>query len=232
MTDSEFVKQEIISRLRVAPGKIHVVPLGISTFSEPDKRTEQQLLAKLGVQTEYILTVGSFYQHKNFDQLVSAFDIVRKHLPSRSLSLVLVGRKVPDQPDAYEKVWSEVRALGLAPHTIFAGAVSDMELGLLYRRAAVFVLPSLYEGFGFPVLEAMIYGVPVVVSNAGSLPEIVGNYGVLCDPHFPQSIGNAIEKVLIDQDFRRHLTIGGIKRARVFSWENTARRVVEILESV
>ena len=120
----------------------------------------------------------------------------------------------------------------LHKHVRFFGFVSNQTLAVLYRLAAVFVFPSLYEGFGLPPLEAMASGTPVITSNVSSLPEVVGDAAVLIDPYQSDAIAAALERVLSDDGLREDLRARGLRRAREFSWDHTARRVRAIYDEV
>ena len=144
------------------------------------------------------------------------------------VKLLIIG----DEISKYATLRRAVHRLKLHKHVRFFGFVPDQTLAALYRLAAVFVFPSLYEGFGLPPLEAMASGAPVITSNVSSLPEVVGDAAVLIDPYDPEAIADAIRRVLSDEALRQQLKERGQVRARHFSWDRSVRRVHEIYQEV
>ena len=145
------------------------------------------------------------------------------------LKLVIAGKK----GWLYEEIFQRVKDLGLKKEVIFTGYVPDKDLPALYKGAKCFVLVSLYEGFGLPALEALSFGVPVVVSKISSLPEVVGNAGVLVDPHDVKDIVKGISEVLNYTEAKRQEMIRrGLKQAKKFSWEKCAKETLEVLTEV
>jgi glycosyltransferase involved in cell wall biosynthesis len=182
---------------------------------------------KYGIKKDYLLYVGNFKPHKNVDCLVEAFI----QLPSRLkeyYQLVLSGKL-----DEYSiRLVEKVKKLSLDGKVVFTGLVSDDDLPSLYSGATVFVFPSLYEGFGLPPLEAMACGTPVICSNKTSLPEVIGDGGVLVDPGRPEDFTNAIESLLSDQSVRDSISLKGLQRAREFSLGRTAKKLLETIEGI
>jgi len=144
------------------------------------------------------------------------------------VKLLIIG----DEISKYATLRRAVHRLKLHKHVRFLGFVSDDTLAALYRLAAVFVFPSLYEGFGLPPLEAMASGAPVITSNVSSLPEVVGDAAVLIDPYDPEAIADAMTRVLSDETLRAQLRARGLLRARHFSWERSIGRVRDIYGEV
>ena len=144
------------------------------------------------------------------------------------VKLLIIG----DEISKYATLRRAVHRYKLHKHVRFFGFVPDQTLAALYRLAAVFVFPSLYEGFGLPPLEAMASGTPVITSNVSSLPEVVGDAAVLIDPYDPEAIADAMRRVLTDEALRQQLKERGQVRARQFSWDRSVRRVHEIYEEV
>lgn len=174
----------------------------------------------------YVLCVAGTDPTKNVNGLIEAFARL-SHDQRHAYDLVIVGdlKRRPDLSDLVAK-------LGLAPHVRFPGVVSDDELILWYQRAAVFAFPSRYEGFGFPVLEAMACGCPVVSSNASSLPEVAGDAALLVDPEDIQGLAGAMSRVLSDPDLRHDLHTRGLAQAARFTWDRTAREMVAVYKQV
>jgi len=224
VTDSQFSKHSIQERFDVPDQKIRVIYPGTS---EPltccQNPMDPGALRRMGVQAPYVLFVGLLKPHKNVGALIRAFG----RLPARirnDTQLVIAGRKDTEYP----RLEGLVRDLSLESRVIFAGHVTDPDLKALYSGASVLALVSLNEGFGLPALEAMKFGVPVVVSNTSSLPEVVGPAGILVDPRDEQSIANGIEMVLSDDHLRETLSERGRAQAQLFSARKSALDHLEI----
>jgi len=172
-------------------------------------------------------------RHKNVATLVEAFAQVIKRKVSDNLKLVVGGKTAGDVSSGqneYSNLVKQIAALGITDRVIFTGFIVDEDLPVLYGGATVFVYPSLYEGFGFPPLEALSCGCPVICSNAASLPEVVGKAGALVDP---RAVGEFTEKILevvsLSSDKRRSVVERGLKQARKFSWKKCARETATAL---
>jgi glycosyltransferase involved in cell wall biosynthesis len=200
-------------------GRIRVVPLGIA---EPfnvvrDPRAAETLRIKYGVRGPFVLFVGRTEPKKNLVRLVEAYALLRRNGVT-SYQLVVAGIPSWDQ-GAVEQA---IRRHGLEGTVVFTGRVPREELPLLYSLAALFVFPSLYEGFGLPPLEAMACGAPVVASDRGALPETTGGAAVLVNPLAPPEIARAMQTVLGDSDLRNDLIARGLRHAQDYSWARTA----------
>jgi glycosyltransferase involved in cell wall biosynthesis len=174
-----------------------------------------------------VLYAGNIKPHKNLVRLIEAFDGLRKQ-GFEDLMLLIIGDEISKLPALRRavhrhKLHKQVRFLGFLP---------DETLAVLYRLAAVFVFPSLYEGFGLPPLEAMASGTPVVTSNVSSLPEVVGDAAVLVDPYDVDSIIEGMRRVLTDPALAAELRRKGLARARDFSWERSVRRTWQLYQEV
>ncbi len=222
VTVSGHSKNTMIERLGVDPDKIVVVYNGV------DEILLRKAPARPGIAcSPYILTTASDKAYKNIDSLLRALKILKEEdgLEER---LVVSGRLGGLEAGLI----SLVDELGLTGSVDFPGFVSRDELIDLYHGARAFVFPSLFEGFGLPVLEAMACGAPVASSNAASLPEAVGDAGLLFNPNDPVDIARKTLKLLTDEDLRTKLINKGRKRAAEFSWERAARETLVVLESV
>lgn len=179
-----------------------------------------------------ILYVGGISPHKNLDALVRAV----ARLPAEggpAWHLVLVGDYEGDAfYGCYRELSAQIEAAGLGDRATFTGFVPNEDLALLYNAATLLVLPSFSEGFGLPVVEAMVSGLPVAASRAGSLPEVVGDAGLLFDPNDDASIAGSLRALLSDDELRGRLRRDGLERAKLFSWDASARRVLELLEEL
>ncbi|MFQ5342083.1 MAG: glycosyltransferase family 4 protein [Anaerolineae bacterium] len=221
LTLSEASREDLVELYRVDRGRIAVTPLAAGPrFKPADRATIEELKHRRGLPDRYVLYVGSNKPHKNLPRLVEAF--ARIPHPASRIPLVIAGHEDPRYPQARERA----AALGLDSVT-FLGAVVEEDLPALYSGAELFVFPSLYEGFGLPVIEAMACGTPVACSNVSSLPEVAGDAALLFDPHTPESIAAAIRQVLQGADLHNRLRRRGLEQAGHFSWEHTARLTLE-----
>ena len=229
ITVSESSKRDIMRFVDVPARKIDVIynaydeRFGI----EPGEEDVVRVRERYQLHDQFVLYAGNVKPHKNLERLIEAFDLVRRRGLDH-LKLVLIG----DEISRYAALRRAVHQHQLHKYVRFLGYLPQETLAVMYRLAAVFVFPSLYEGFGLPPLEAMASGTPVVTSNVSSLPEVAGNAAVLVDPYDPRSIADGIYRVLNDQDLRRDLREKGIARAQQFSWEDSGLRVREIYGQV
>jgi len=224
---SEATKRDIISHLGIPAHRVHVVYGGVDRAFRPieHRAALAQTLAPLGLTPGgYILHVGTIEPRKNLVRLVAAYHQTRKAASSPAPKLVLAG----DTGWQFKDVFGLVEALELKGEVIFLGKVPTDILPALYNGAVIFAYPSLYEGFGLPLLEAMACGAPVVASNTSSLPEVVGDAGVLIDPADTQALADALASLLNDAERRAGLSARGLTRARLFSWKRVAGEVLRI----
>jgi glycosyltransferase involved in cell wall biosynthesis len=223
ITVSEFSKRCICKTLNVPADKVRVISYGIPRRMYPNGSVGMGAIEKLAVTKPYVLFVGLLKPHKNVQALLRAFKLLPEHVRN-SHQLVIAGKL----DSGYPAVQQLSQELALGERVVFTGHVTDEQLRALYARAKVFALPSLNEGYGLPVLEAMAYGVPVVVSNVSSLPEVAGDAGILIDPRDDQNISNAIERLLADETLRKSLGERGRQRAHSFSTMDFALRHLEV----
>ncbi len=226
ITVSKATAEDVSNFMPEVKTKIRVIHNFPNKFFSLRPKSEDVKVFKLekGLN-QYILYVGNRKPHKNLGRLLQAFERLKPNCPG--LQLVIVG-KVFDQ---YDDVASIIHSRSLQD-VMEIRECSDDELRLLYYGAQAFVFPSLYEGFGLPPLEAMACGTPVVVSNAASLPEVVGDAGVYVDPYDVDDIARGIYRVLTDGELRRRLREKGLARARLFTWEKSARETLKVFEEV
>jgi len=221
LVPSRNTAEDVLSTTRAAPARIHVVPLATALSIGSDD--PEETLDRLKVPRPYALFVGTLEPRKNLVRLVRAYRrVASSGLPQ---SLVLAG-PMGWQPQPL------LRELALPGpgEIVLTGALSQADLDALYRGADVFVYPSLYEGFGLPVLEAMARGVPTVVSDSSSLPEVSGDAALGVDPRSVRQIARAIESVLSDGNLADRLAARGRARAEQFSWEETARLTLGVYD--
>jgi len=221
IADSNSTRQDLISLLGIAAERIDVVPLGLGSVQRAAPLAEAQLRARLDLgERPVVLSLSAKRPHKNLLALLGA--LARLERAERPV-LVLPGYATAHERELRERA----HALGIEDDVRFPAWVSAEELEGLWSIARAFLFPSLYEGFGLPVLEAMARGVPVACSNASSLPEVAGDAALLFDPHDEDAIAAAIKRLLSDVDEAERLRARGLERARLFSWEHTARLTLE-----
>ena len=221
---SRSTKQDLINGFDVPTEKIQVVPHGRNEFYRPIRALEAKSITKKYVDKPFILYSGVIEPRKNLANLLLAFAQIRTR---RDIALVLAG----DFGWQYEPIIHLPRRLGLRDVS-FTGYVSAEDLRGLYNGAEVFVYPSLYEGFGFPHLEAMTCGLPVVLSNVSSLPEVGGEAALYVDPQTVESIVEGTLRVLEDTQLRQLMIQRGIERSQQFSWGTTAAQMVKLYKDV
>ena len=226
---SEATRRDLVAHLRIPPERVHVVCGGVDAAFRPIAERERltRVLATVGLECQtYILHVGTLEPRKNLIRLVEAYGLLRGEIPPPCPRLVLAGTGGWE----CEALFRRIAALDLEDSVIWLGPVADELLPSLYNGALLFVYPSLYEGFGLPVLEAMACGVPVVASNAGALPEVVGDAGLLINPLDTHALATAMGSVLADETWRATLAARGTARAREFSWRRAADTMLKVYE--
>lgn len=229
IVDSKNTKNDCIMHLGISDERIKVVHLAADSKYKPinnKENIEKELKNKYNLKFPFILYVGTLERRKNISTLIKAFYKLKKN--SVKHKLVIAGGK----GWKYNEIFETIDKLGLKNDVIFTGYVPDEDLVKLYNAADLFVYPSLYEGFGLPPLEAMACGCPVITSNASSLPEVVGNAGIMVDPYNFDILYEKICEVLSNNGFRDELRKKSLNRAKLFSWEKTAEETCKIYEEV
>lgn len=227
ITVSEFSKQEVIKYLKISESKIEVVPAGVDlTVYHPNYTIKQweQIKRKYRLPEEYFLYLGTIEPRKNILKMIEAY---KRALDEKKLPvLVIAGKK----GWMYEEVFEKVKKWDLQDKIIFTGYIKADEAPILLGKAKVFLFPSLYEGFGMPVIEAMACGTPVITSNTTSLQEIAKDAAILVNPNDIEEIKNAMENIVIE-DFS-WLIEKGVERAKQYTWEKSALKFEKILERI
>lgn len=226
---SQSTKNDIVKVYGINPDKIVVTPLGVDPRFKPLPYDEvQSVLDKFGLSyKKYILFCGTMQPRKNISKLVDAYLKLKKEYRVEE-KLVIAGGK----GWLWEPIMKKIEDAGEKDSIKYLGYVDTGDLPALYNGATLLTLPALYEGFGLPPLEAMASGTPVVVSNISSMPEVVGDAGVLVEPSSTESIAEGILKVLMDKNLQMEMSKKGMEQARKFTWEETARKTLEVLESL
>ena len=227
IVDSEFTKRELLDVFPSVYYSVHVIHLGVSSlFFKTYKPFEiENFRARYRLEKPTVLYTGSLKPHKNVHMLVSAF----ARLKHRSeYQLAIAGELITQ----HRTLWKLIQELGLAGSIVEIGQVSRNDLALAYHAASVVVLPSLYEGFGFSVLEAMASGTPAIGARAGSIPEVMGDGGLLFEPQSMESLTVALENVLENTELRKQLIQRGMKNVARFSWERCAEETLQVYKAV
>jgi glycosyltransferase involved in cell wall biosynthesis len=228
ITVSGQSRADVETYLKVDSERVRVIPHGVTSGFHPMEIPAVNAVVRdtLGIRRPYVLYVGALTQRKNIARLVHAFASVRREHPQ--LLLVLAGPRSWKKTPIAEILFD----LNLEEHVLLTGPVTDRELAALYNGALVFVFPSLYEGFGLPVLEAMACGTPVLTSCVSSLPEVVGDAGRMVDPYDVEAIAVALSDLVGNASLRDRYCQLGLQRASQFTWEATARQTWAVYESL
>lgn len=225
IADSANTKQDLQEFYGVESTRIHIVPAGYDR-SHYRRGIESAPVKRRCDLERYLLYVGNLLPHKNLRRLLRAFALIVTRVPH---TLVIAGQKDPRYLPTLE---AEVKALRLERRVAFLDYVATTELPALYTGAEATIFPSLYEGFGLPILEAMACGTPVIASHAGSLPEVTGDAAILIDPYNIKEMARAIEAVLSDPGMREVMKCKGMAQTESFSWRRTALLVLQVLQAV
>ncbi|MDP2585409.1 MAG: glycosyltransferase family 1 protein [Candidatus Levybacteria bacterium] len=233
LTISQASKDDIIKTYGIPEKEVVVTYPGIKKVLSGGYKvlSMSQLEEKYGVKKDFILFVGTLQPRKNIARLIEAFSKFKTKDPRskiQDLSLVIVGKK----GWKFEEILAAPKTFGVEKKVKFLDSVTDEDLPAFYKNAVCFVLPSLYEGFGLPVLEAMQYGCPVITSNISSLPEAGGDAALYVDPLDANDIAKKLELVINDNDLRQKFIKKGYEQIKKFSWEKTAKETLSALEGI
>jgi len=224
LTVSHFSQKQIVSLTKTDPAKIQVI-YEATDFKRKGFLEENKDL-KMLENSPYLLYVGNAYPHKNLNRLIQAFKIVNSS--QGNLFLVLIGAK----NSFFKKIQALAWQMSLSNQVIFTGKIPEAELVWLYQHASIYIFPSLMEGFGLPGLEAMSFGLPVISSNRGSLPEIYGSAALYFNPEDVQGMAKKIFRVLNNPDLRETLVKKGLEQVKKYSWQKTAQETLNIYQSI
>ena len=221
-TVSNFSKEEIHARYAVPSHRIHVTYNGVDSNRFHPRCASDPRLERLGLNSQgYFLSVGRLEPRKNHEKLVEAYS----QLPADFPPLVLVG-----QPDfGYDPIFKRIRDLGLQSRVRVLNDIEDDLLPVIMRHARVFVFPSLAEGFGLPIVEAMASGVPVITTDRAALPEVASEAALYVTPENPKEIANAIHRVFLDEKLSETMRTKGLLRSAMFNWRSSAQTLIGVL---
>lgn len=228
---SEFTRRDLIETYKLDPARVSAIPLAASPSFAPvvDASEIERVRRVYGLEGEYILAVGSIQPRKNLARLIRAYSGLRRERGRSNLpKLVLVGK----QAWLYGETLKAIEDEGVGQSVHLTGYVFESDLSALYSGALCFVYPSYFEGFGLPPLEAMRCGAPVLTGNQTSLPEVVGDAGLLVDPFDIDAIARALARLIDDAALRAELSSRGLQRARAFDWRDTARMTLQVYRRV
>jgi len=228
VADSLATQQDLVDFYDADPSKIDVVYLGRDESLVPvtNANVIKQTREKYRIEGDYLLYLGTLHPRKNLVRLVEAFHQAGTALQNGEIKLVIAGKK----GWLYNAIFERVRQLGLTNQVMFTGYIEDGDKPALLSGALAYVFPSLYEGFGLPVLEAMACGTPVLTSNISSLPEVAGEAALLVDPHNTADIADGLTQLITNSDLRQQLVAQGYQQIQKFSWQKAAAQVFELLE--
>jgi len=229
ITDTQYTLRDLVTVYRVDPARVAVIPLAADPRYRPLDRSacRAEVAQRHGTGAGFILYVGTLQPRKNVDTLVRAYAQFRRRtgLPHK---LLIVGKP----KYKFDAVFDAIRTSGFEADIQMTGFVADAALPMYYNAADVFVFPSLYEGFGLPVLEAMACATPLISSSASCLPEVVGDAGLLADPRESGQFADALERILGNPTFAAELGERGRRHAAEFTWERTARETLAVYADV
>jgi glycosyltransferase involved in cell wall biosynthesis len=229
ITSSDYSRRDIVKTYGIPLERTSVTPLAAAAHFSPvaDESEIRRVREAYGIRGRYVLAVGSIQPRKNLVRLLAAYAELRRTRAAEGLpQLVLVGKRAW----LYRETLRAVESYELHNFVTFTGYVSERDLPALYTGALCFVYPSYFEGFGLPPLEAMACGAPVVAGERTSLPEVVGEAGILVDPFDVRALAAAIGRIIDDAALRASLRRKGLERARLFDWKRTARLTLAVYE--
>jgi glycosyltransferase involved in cell wall biosynthesis len=226
ITVSEFSKRRLIAHAEIEQSRVQVIPNGVSErFYPRDIDSIRDARTRLRIPTDhYVLSLGSIEPRKNLSRLLQAWSLCAPRLPD-DVWLVVAGA------EGKGHIFATATVGEIPPRVHWTGFVQDEDLPALYSGAMAMVYPSIYEGFGLPVLEAMAAGTAAIAGNSTALPEVMDGAGVLVDPYDVSAIAAAMERIVQDREWRERLRRSGIERSRHFSWDRAAASTMRVLES-
>ena len=221
ITISESSKRDIVKYLDVDENKIQVIYPGVDEVYKKVLNSDEitTVKKKYNIDGKYLLYLGTLEPRKNIETIIKAYNCF-KRFDKDNIKLVLAGKK----GWLYESIFKLVKEFNIEDKVIFTDYIDDMDKAPLYQGAEMFLFPSLYEGFGIPVIEAMASRIPVITSNSSSLPEVAGEAAIITDPLDYKKISNSIERILNENGLREKMVNEGIKQASKFSWDSSAEK--------
>jgi glycosyltransferase involved in cell wall biosynthesis len=232
-TVSEFSKQDIVKKVGVSPDKIKIIPNGLREQNPKDPFLEEKLKNRFEIKDTYILNVGGIHERKNIVRLIHSFaGMVNLNAYSGNLLITGSVSGAPYQNRMKSICDATVRETGMENRIIFTGFISEKELDSLFRMADFLIYPSLYEGFGIPVLEAMKMGLPVITSNTTAMPEVAGGAAYLVDPNNIEEMTSAMSELLQNKQRQEEMIEKGLERARSYTWQNVSESYLKLYQEI
>jgi glycosyltransferase involved in cell wall biosynthesis len=229
---SEHTRSDLLKHYKVPESKVHVVYCGVdSARFHQGAALDREWAASIGLRQDYILHVGAFSRRKNIPMLLRAVASLKAKGKFNNLQMVLAGPELSVLSGAAE-IREVIKEHGLQNTVVFTGHIPDGQLAGLYAGARILAFPSLYEGFGLPVLEGMAVGTPVIASNSSSIPEVAGDAAVLVPPEEPEMWADAIQKVIENASLAAELRYKGLAQSRQFSWQRAASETLDVYREV
>ena len=233
ITISESTKRDMMSILKISEEKIEIIPPGVDFERFNKSYTALQVQGvkeRYQLPENYILYMGTLEPRKNIESIVEAFALMKKESDHsvQKIKLVIAGKK----GWLYESIFNKVRQLDIESEVVFTDFIEEEHKPIIYQLAKAFVFPSIYEGFGIPVLEAMAASVPVITSKVSSLPEVAGDAALLVAPKDKEKIAESMYTLITDEASREQLRLRGLKQARKFSWRASAEKLYHIYEEL
>lgn len=227
LADSEATRQDVINLYKVKPDKVTTLYSGVNASFRAVDVDLDYLSRKYNIpKYPFIFSIGTVQPRKNYIRLIQAVAKLREQ--KVDVNLVIAGGKGWLE----DPIYAEVNRLQLADHVHFIGFADDADLPMLYSAARCVAYASLYEGFGFPVLEGMACGTPVVTSNVSSLPEVAGNSALMVDPYNVDQLADALKTAIVDEDIRTRMIETGLEQAGQFTWQDSAHKLLQVYNSL
>jgi glycosyltransferase involved in cell wall biosynthesis len=231
LADSASTRRDLLELLGVEPARVTVIYPGVESRFRPvrDPAARAVVRARYDLPERFVLGLSTLQPRKNFEGLIAAFSLLVAGKPEMADTyLVISGQK----GWLYDEALAAAERAGMADRVRFIGFAADADLPALYSLASVFAFPSWYEGFGVPLLEAMACGTPVVAADNSSLPEVVGDAGLMVDAADVHGLASALGRLLTDDELRTRLAAAGLARSRQFTWERAVKKLLEVYKRV
>lgn len=229
ITVSEFSKKDISKYIKYPEEQIEIIPPAVDhNLYYPNRSKAALKKYRIKVTEKVVLYVGAEEPRKNVQLLINSFSKLKNRIPE--VKLLKVG--MPNYIGVREKLLKQIESLNLQKDVIFTGYVSESELAEIYNAVDLFVFPSLYEGFGMPPLEAMACGTPVITSNTSSLPEVVGDAAIVVNPHDADKLVEEMYQLLTDDGLKKEMIRKGLKRSKMFNWDESARKTLRVYKEL
>jgi glycosyltransferase involved in cell wall biosynthesis len=227
---SEFTRQSMIKYFQISPSKLVVIPNSIhGRLAKLEEKKVSEYLDKFGInKREYLFYPANYWQHKNHRMLLTAYNLYCQKFSRPTLDLVFTG-SLKEEENQLQKA---VEIMGLQGQVHFLGYLSEEELTAVWQGCKGLIYPSLYEGFGIPLLEAMSFGKPIISSNVCSLPEVGGDAVIYCDPRKPEEMAACLAKIKCDRTLVNQLIVKGYERVKLFNQEEMVRQYLNLFETV